>query len=516
MLLADPLSRICAPSSGFYDPTLPSKFQALTRYLPNSIKLMKTIRLYANKDTTALSRHVQAWRTPSNPISQGRLGSADFADSSAVVFIGVCQAEKAADEVKQLLASDRQFAILLPTGLLSEISRAENSNGIEVHNIEIEMQIHDLSKIVLSQEGETGLVRIHEHPKIVEVLIEEQVGCDILETETIIQDSLETMIMQVTILPDWDAHNCEITEEREVHVAEVQAPPMTRSSSRLKRAKLGQNVSKDSEPSTHTSVKGSVLPVGAGEIDSSKSEVIIPESSTFNQFEIEPIISWIGRQLENQKIPQTIISTVIKTHDNYPDGLLAIPSTIGGPPRIIVPLTAQTILVNQAHVDIHHQNHRKVHNQLYCWPHMDRDIERICKSCTPCHAGKMRREKIKSEFDALGPQSKAGPRQHYGMDFYGLMKGEVLVIVDLFTRETILQWLPSRKQEQVARTILRRVIFERGVPLSIRSDSAPELMKGIIHRICSYLNIKQIFTGEHNPRGNVICERANQTLGNMI
>jgi hypothetical protein len=130
----------------------------------------------------------------------------------------------------------------------------------------------------------------------------------------------------------------------------------------------------------------------------------------------------------------------------------------------------------------------------------------------------MGREKIKSEFDALGPQSKVGPRQHYGMNFYGLMKGEVQVIVDLFTRETILEWLPSRKQEQeqVSRTILQRVIFERGVPLSIRSDSAPELMKGVIHRICSYLNIKQIVTGGHNPRGNAICERANQTLGNMI
>ena len=59
MLLTDPLSRICAPSSGFYDPSLPSKFQALTKYLPENIKQMKTIRLYANKDTTALSRHVQ-------------------------------------------------------------------------------------------------------------------------------------------------------------------------------------------------------------------------------------------------------------------------------------------------------------------------------------------------------------------------------------------------------------------------------------------------------------------------
>ncbi len=80
---------------------------------------------------------------------------------------------------------------------------------------------------------------------------------------------------------------------------------------------------------------------------------------------------------------------------------------------------------------------------------MDRDIERACKACTHCQSGKMRREKIKSEFDALAPQSKAGPRQHYDMDFYGLAKCEILVIVDLFTRETILQWLPTRRQEKV-------------------------------------------------------------------
>ncbi len=59
MLLADPLSRICAPSSGFYDPSLPSKFQALCKYLPESIRNIKTIRLYANKD--AHGRPLQAY-----------------------------------------------------------------------------------------------------------------------------------------------------------------------------------------------------------------------------------------------------------------------------------------------------------------------------------------------------------------------------------------------------------------------------------------------------------------------
>ncbi len=60
MLLADLLSRLGAPASGFYDPTPPAKFQALVKFLPKSIMATKTIRVYANKDTGALSRHVQA------------------------------------------------------------------------------------------------------------------------------------------------------------------------------------------------------------------------------------------------------------------------------------------------------------------------------------------------------------------------------------------------------------------------------------------------------------------------
>ncbi len=131
MLLVDPLSRICAPSSGFYDPSLPTKFQTLTKFLPESMKNIKTIRLYANKDTMALSRHVQAWRTPINPISQGRLTSSSFIDDSDVFFVGICQAEKSIEEIKQLLSSDRQFAILMPTGLIPEISREENSGGTD-------------------------------------------------------------------------------------------------------------------------------------------------------------------------------------------------------------------------------------------------------------------------------------------------------------------------------------------------------------------------------------------------
>jgi hypothetical protein len=71
---------------------------------------------------------------------------------------------------------------------------------------------------------------------------------------------------------------------------------------------------------------------------------------------------------------------------------------------------------------------------------MDSDIESICKSCQVCQTAKVRRrQKLQADFDAQAPQAFAKSRQHYGIDFYGVFGGEILVIVDLFTRETILE-----------------------------------------------------------------------------
>ena len=41
-------------------------------------------------------------------------------------------------------------------------------------------------------------------------------------------------------------------------------------------------------------------------------------------------------------------------------------------------------------------------------------------------------------------------------------------------------------------------------------------MRGAVEIICQFLNIEQITTGGHSPRGNAICERVNQTIGAMI
>ena len=331
--------------------------------------------------------------------------------------------------------------------------------------------------MVLSQDNQVWLINLTNSTRFVDVLTSDYVGVCENQVVEIMLSSLNSLMSELQPFPDWDVHNSQLVHHE--HLVQTR------------------------------SGEGNVRPPHAN----------LSIARSMNNISVEPIVNWIGTQLEGQSIPKTIEAQLRGDHPDFPEGLLVLVTSDKGTPRILVPRHVQYDLVTQAHLDIHHQHYGKVHKLLrpiYYWPSMDDDIAAICKRCTICQLAKVRRQKLQTDFDSLSPQSTYKPRQHYGIDFYGLQGGEILVMVDLFTRETLLEWLPSRKQNLVVQIVMRRIIFERGVPFSIRSDNAPELMKGVVRQLCSYLNISQILTGGHNPRGNAICERSNQTLGAML
>jgi hypothetical protein len=165
-----------------------------------------------------------------------------------------------------------------------------------MHDSELEKQIHSLSKIVLSQEGETWLIRINDQPKLVEVLTAEQVGCDENEATCIFESSLEELITQLTILPDWYEHNSEVAEERETHVGEACSPLAARRSGRNKKAKLsGKSSAKTSPNEGVMEAEDKPLEETDSQEDNSCDPLTIePKSSSYNKIEIEPIKNWMG------------------------------------------------------------------------------------------------------------------------------------------------------------------------------------------------------------------------------
>ena len=122
-------------------------------------------------------------------------------------------------------------------------------------------------------------------------------------------------------------------------------------------------------------------------------------------------------------------------------------------------------------------------------------IKRIVMSCHDCQVSRMRLQRLSLEFAEADANQLPLPRQRYGIDFHGHAKGEILVAIDLVTREVYLWLLPNRKQENVSRALLSGLVFVKGVPLEFRSDNAPELMSGLVSAMNHYLGVEQLRLG---------------------
>jgi hypothetical protein len=78
-------------------------------------------------------------------------------------------------------------------------------------------------------------------------------------------------------------------------------------------------------------------------------------------------------------------------------------------------------------------------------PGVDATIKAVCTACAKCIRANRRRKKLNLDFNPASQKELLLPRQRYGIDFYGVHNGEMLVMVDLFSRETMLEFLPDRK-----------------------------------------------------------------------
>ncbi len=138
----------------------------------------------------------------------------------------------------------------------------------------------------------------------------------------------------------------------------------------------------------------------------------------------------------------------------------------------------------------------------------------ICQACQPFQAAKVRRQQLSAAFEQADKEDL--PRQAYGIDFYVHTHGDILVALDLCTREVSLWFLPDRKMEGVAKALLSGIIFQRGVPLTFVNDEAQEFVGGVVYSMNRYIGIKQITTGGHNPRSNANVERFMQQLTSCL
>ncbi len=106
---------------------------------------------------------MQKWRKPSNTISQGNLPTKELAPDT--FHIGVDDVNKSVNEVVKLIRDNKNFAVLMPVSVTSEIARLENdNNGERCHDLELAKKVSGMSKITLASNAEVWLINLPGEP----------------------------------------------------------------------------------------------------------------------------------------------------------------------------------------------------------------------------------------------------------------------------------------------------------------------------------------------------------------
>ena len=78
--------------------------------------------------------------------------------------IGVDDVNKSVNEIVKLIRDDKEFAVLIPISVTSEIARLENRDGERQHDQEIAMKVYAMSKITLASSAEVWLINLPGEP----------------------------------------------------------------------------------------------------------------------------------------------------------------------------------------------------------------------------------------------------------------------------------------------------------------------------------------------------------------
>jgi hypothetical protein len=220
----------------------------------------------------------------------------------------------------------------MPLSLVPELSRLENSGGTQVHDLDLARRVDVLSKIILPSSAQVWLVNLA-HFTVTKVLTIMEEGAGLDEVERTFRESLHSLHDSMEQKDDWHEHN-----------AAVELMVSTRS-----RKRTANDFDEQAEP---------VLTPAHGTITRSRStaekQMVVPalERGKISWKRaprqalpvLAPIESWIGLQLEHDKMPARYMheppdGELIKNIPGRPAELLGIPNHIGTQPRIIVPKT---------------------------------------------------------------------------------------------------------------------------------------------------------------------------------
>ena len=160
-----------------------------------------------------------------------------------------------------------------------------------------------------------------------------------------------------------------------------------------------------------------------------------------------------------------------------------------------------------------------LHSHFY-WPHMKRDVARICERCVKCRHAKSRVNPHGLYTPLPIPSS---PWVDVSMDFVlGLPRSKtgrdsVFVIVDRFSKMAhFIACVKTDDASRVADLFFREIVRLHGMPRTIVSDRDAKFLSYFWKTLWSKLGTKLMFSTTCHPQTDGQTEVVNRTLSTML
>jgi len=156
--------------------------------------------------------------------------------------------------------------------------------------------------------------------------------------------------------------------------------------------------------------------------------------------------------------------------------------------------------------------------RLFTWRGMDKDISRYCQQCLTCQRFKGRGHPLTPLRRYPVPEE---PFQTLAMDLMGPFplteagNKYILVITDFLTRFAVVEALPDKTAEAVAKSIYG-IFLQYGVPKTVLTDQGREFRNKFLRCMAKTLGFDHHQIVAYHPASNGLCERTNQQVLSIL
>ena len=262
------------------------------------------------------------------------------------------------------------------------------------------------------------------------------------------------------------------------------------------------------------SIEDDVLPVTADEVAKETSRDPV----------LGPVLGWVRSGAWPKKAENPDCQPYIRFRDSLTvvDGCLQLGE------KVVIPSKFRRQLLDELHVGhLGVCRMKSLARGFMWWPHLDADVERLCKQCYPCQAN-AQMPATASVHPWVYP---SGPWERVHIDFASHQGKCYLILVDAFSKWPEIEEMHGTTASKTIET-LTKIFATHGFPITLVSDNGPPftsdefkrylLSRGIFHRTTppyhpasngqaesmvrtfkSFLR-KQLLSGVN--RGTVVCQ----------